>query len=99
MLGDQEANRFGGERCNERFAERLLPFRLLRALPVALAVKIPALSTGFLEQKKFADFDPLVQRFAHVVDREGGSGSGYQSFHFHAGLGGSGPLSANVNAL
>ena len=66
---------------------------------MAIAVIIAALSARFLDEKEFTDFHSFVERFAHVVDRQGGSSSGNESFHFDAGLGSGGYLSANLHAI
>src|SRR5258705_1628018 len=60
---------------------------------------IAALSAGFFQQKEFTDLNAFIERFAHVVDRQGGGSGGDQSFHFHAGLCGGGHLSANLHAI
>src|SRR5580765_179802 len=62
-------------------------------------MKITTLSAPFFEQKELRDLNTLVQRFAHVVNREGGGSGGDQGFHLDAGLGGGGHLSANLHAI
>src|SRR6266850_6300350 len=54
----------------------------------SLSMEIPVLSAGLADENDVRDFHPLIEGFAHVVDREGCGGNGYQGFHLHARLGG-----------
>src|SRR4029453_11587203 len=91
---------------NESLSFRTLSLSRLLApsRPEALALFVHALviaafSAGFLDKKDFSDFDAFVESLAHVVDRERGGRSSDEGFHFDAGLGGGGNLSANLHAI
>lgn len=43
-------------------------------------------STRLVQQPDLPDTNPVAQRFAHVIDSQGGHGDCRQSFHLHAGL-------------
>ncbi len=51
-------------------------------------MEIPALPARLADENNVRDFHPLIECFAHVVDREGCGGNGYQGFHLHTRLSG-----------
>src|SRR5208283_968805 len=47
---------------------------------------VSALSPGLPQEIHVGNLDRFIQRFAHVVDRQGGTRGGHQRFHLHPGL-------------
>src|SRR6185369_6638677 len=74
-----------------------LSFRLCSASSGAAV--IAALATGFALQYDVANFDSLIQRFAHVVNGKRGDTGGDQRFHLDSGYGGCAGGSENRNAI
>ena len=63
------------------------------------AKKVPALPASLLDEDNPADFHPFIERFAHVVDREGRGSNGDQRFHLDPCLGCRRNFGANFNAI
>src|ERR1019366_3133653 len=62
------------------------------------APKVAALPPGFLKQVKILDFDRLIERFDHIVNRQRGYGGRGHRLHFHAGLAGGGGAGHDAHA-
>jgi len=47
---------------------------------------VATFAAGFLLKNNFADGDALIERFAHIVNRQRRDGGGGHRFHLHAGF-------------
>src|SRR5882672_4239581 len=65
----------------------LLGIENLLALARPLASVVATLAARLSLQHQLADFDALIERFAHVIDSQDCDPGGDHSFHFDAGLG------------
>src|SRR5437868_6628382 len=86
------------ESCTFRGAGASLSAILTFAVPHGAKI-IAAFSAGFFDEKQLTDLNTFIERFAHVVDRQGGGSGADQCFHFDAGLCDGTYLSAYLHAI